>query len=254
MKGVVIMRKFKIAILVFIMSVVFSGAASADNDVKVVVNKKQLNLDVQPIILNDRVMVPLRAIFEELNVEVQWDQVNKIVTGIKDDVKIELTIDQYIAKINGKLINLDTPATIINGRTLVPIRFIAESLGCEVKWDEVNRMAIIESIEVGQNSGNTITGIGQIIKGTWVFVDESSAIIEFTDNEFNIGWYESEWDCRWAYIIETINDEENSLIILVTKDNGKIEKYTIKLYTIGESRISLHLIDESGTNTMWIKF
>lgn len=248
------MRKFKIAILVFIMSVVFSGAVLADNDIKVVVNGKQLILDVQPIILNDRVMVPLRAIFEELNVEVQWDQVNNIVTGIKGDVKIELAIDQYIAKINGKLINIDTPATIINGRTLVPISFIAESLGGCVSWDGFSHTAIIESLEVGQNSGVSITGLGQMIKGTWTFVDDSSAIIEFTDNEFNIGWYESEWDCRWTYTIETINEEERSLIILVTKDNGGQERYTIDLYTIGESRISLHLIDEAGSDTMWVRF
>ena len=248
------MRKFMIAILVLFMSVVLSGFVLADNDIKVVVNEKQLILDVQPIILNDRVMVPLRAIFEELNVEVKWDQVNKIVTGIKGDIKIELTIDQYIAKVNGKLFKLDTPATIINGRTLVPIRFLAESLGCIVKWDEVNRMAIIESSEDGQNIGSTITGIDQIIKGKWFFADDSSAIIEFTDNEFNIGWYQSEWDCRWTYTIEAINEEENSLIILVTKDNGEKEKYTIKLYTIGESRVSLHLIDEAGIDTMWIKY
>ena len=254
MKGVVIMRKYKIAILVFIISVVLSGAVLADNDVKVVVNGKQLILDVQPIILNDRVMVPLRAIFQELDLSLQWDELNKIVTGTKEDIKIELTIDQYIAKVNGKLIKLDTPATIINGRTLVPIRFIAESLGCHVKWDEVNRMAIIELLEDGQNNDGIIAGLGQLIKGTWFFVDDSSAIIEFTDNEFNIRWYESEWNCRWTYTIEAINEEENSLIIFVTKDNGVKEKYIIKLYTIGESRVSLHLIDEAGIDTMWIKY
>lgn len=248
------MRKFKIAILVFIMSIVFSNSVLADNDVKVVVNGKQLILDVQPIILNDRVMVPLRAIFEELNVEVQWDQVNRIVTGIKGDVKIELAIDQYIAKLNGKLINLDTPATIINGRTLVPIRFIAESLGGCVSWDGFSHTVIIESLEEGQNSGSTITGLGQIIKGSWFFVDDSSAIIEFTDNEFNIGWNESEWDCRWTYTIEAINEEDNSIDIIVTKDNEGQEKYTISLYSIGESSLSMHLIDGAGTDTMWIKF
>ena len=64
-----------------------------------------------------------------------------------DEVKkwdlIELPIKSEFAKVNGKDIPLDVPAQILNGRTMVPVRFIAEALGCEVEWLDKEKTVII---------------------------------------------------------------------------------------------------------------
>ena len=92
-------------------------------------------------------MVPMRKIFEVLGANVEWDGANKIVKGTKGDTVIELQIDNNIATktVKGKenKILLDTPPTLVNDRTMVPLRFIAESLDKQVGWDGSNKTAII---------------------------------------------------------------------------------------------------------------
>ena len=92
--------------------------------------------DVSPYILNDRMMVPIRIISELLGAEVLWNQQTQAVTINKDDKNISLKINSDVATVNGEDINLDSPATIEQSRTFVPIRFISENLGWNVEWDQ----------------------------------------------------------------------------------------------------------------------
>lgn len=121
----------------------FKIPTNADGVNRVMVNSKLLELDVVPTIINGRMLVPLRAIFEELGAQVKWEEKTRTVTGTKDSVKVVLQIDNSIALINDRETTLEVPATIIDGRTLVPVRFIAESLGADVSWDENTRTAIV---------------------------------------------------------------------------------------------------------------
>ena len=98
-----------------------------------------------PIILHGRTMVPLRAIFEALDVDVKWIAETRTIIGTTDDTRIELTIDSTKTLVNGVEGALDVPATIIECRTLVPVRFIAESTGQNVDWDAANRRVLITS-------------------------------------------------------------------------------------------------------------
>ncbi len=91
--------------------------------------------DQKPVLVNNRTMVPMRAIFEKFGAEVKWDEATRSVTGTKGAMKVNLTIDQAIAFNNGKEVTLDVPAQIIGGRTMVPLRFIGEALGAQVGWD-----------------------------------------------------------------------------------------------------------------------
>ncbi len=106
------------------------GAGAID----VVVDSQPLAMDVPPTIENSRTLVPLRAIFERLGAEIVWDGATQTVTATKDTSTISLTIGQNTAYQNGKAITLDTPAKIIEGRTLVPVRFVSEALGAKVFW------------------------------------------------------------------------------------------------------------------------
>ena len=115
-----------------------------EKSIKVIVDKEKLFLDTYPIIENGRTLVPMRIIFEKLGANVEWNDETKTVTAKKDDVEIKLTINDKTAYVNGKEITLDTPSVIKDGRTLVPVRFISESLGKDVEWDAENKYVIVK--------------------------------------------------------------------------------------------------------------
>ncbi|MBO5370713.1 MAG: copper amine oxidase N-terminal domain-containing protein [Clostridia bacterium] len=99
--------------------------------------------DVQPIIRNDRTMLPARFVAENLGAEVSWDAEARVVTVKNDEVEIKITIDSAIATVNGEEVTLDSPAFIENDRTYTPVRFIAESLGSSVEWDAKTQTVIM---------------------------------------------------------------------------------------------------------------
>ena len=111
--------------------------------IQVKLNGIYLNMDVPPTIIDGRTLVPLRAIFEALNADVVWDNNTKTVTGSKGSTTVVLKINSKTAQVNGKNTLLDVPATIVDGRTMVPARFIAESLGQKVGWAENLRTVLI---------------------------------------------------------------------------------------------------------------
>ncbi len=99
-------------------------------------NSEKLYFDQLPIIDNGRTLVPLRTIFEKIGASVDWNGDTQTVTAVKDDVSISLTIDNTTATKNGEIITLDVPAKIVNGRTLVPVRFVSDCFGVNVGWNE----------------------------------------------------------------------------------------------------------------------
>ncbi|MCX7745315.1 MAG: copper amine oxidase N-terminal domain-containing protein [Clostridia bacterium] len=115
----------------------------SDDAIKVYVNGKLIAFDVPPIIKNGRTLVPLRKIFEALGAEVNWDSKTKMVTGKRANTNVVLTINSTAALVNNLKKTLDVPAAIISGRTLVPARFISESLGANVEWDASTRTVTI---------------------------------------------------------------------------------------------------------------
>ena len=87
--------------------------------------------------------MPLRAIFEALDAQVTWDGETRTVSAAKGDRSVSLTIDDVNATVNGAAEVLDVPAKIINDRTMVPVRFIAQSFGADVDWNPDTRTVII---------------------------------------------------------------------------------------------------------------
>lgn len=118
---------------------------SISKDVKVQLDGKLLSFDVPPMIIDDRTVVPFRGILEALGAEVGWNGDTRTVTAIKDDLIIKLQIDSKIALINEENTELDVPAMIVEGRTLIPARFISEALGCEVDWVNSTRTVVINT-------------------------------------------------------------------------------------------------------------
>lgn len=110
-------------------------AAQAAGDIQVEVNGKAVIFDVPPTLVQGRTLVPLRGIFEALGVTPEWDNTTQTVSAQHGSRTISLKIGEKSALVNGQRISLDVPGQILRGRTLVPGRFIAESLGAQVGWD-----------------------------------------------------------------------------------------------------------------------
>ncbi|MBE7047298.1 MAG: hypothetical protein E7396_07780 [Ruminococcaceae bacterium] len=121
--------------------------AKGNNDpAQVYINDVYLETDVAAQIINGRTMVPMRSIFEKLGADIIWDDATKTVTGTKDATNVQIKIEDTKATVDGEEITLDVPATIIDGRTLVPVRFVSETLGCQVAWDQVEKRVDILSV------------------------------------------------------------------------------------------------------------
>ena len=110
---------------------------------EITTNGEAKELDVPAQIIDSRTMVPLRAIFEALGASVEWDDATKTVTSVKEDTTVKLTIGDKNLHVNDTVKELDVPAQIVDSRTLVPVRAIAESFGCEVAWDDATKTVTI---------------------------------------------------------------------------------------------------------------
>ncbi|MCZ8514574.1 stalk domain-containing protein [Paenibacillus filicis] len=128
------------------------AAQTAPSPVAVTINGAAQSFEQPPVIVNGSTLLPLRAIFEKLGGSVVWDPSTRTVSGFKDKKRIVLTVDQPEASVNGKTITLEQPALIMNGSTMVPARFVSESLGARVAWDDASRTVSItlDSVSVGQ--------------------------------------------------------------------------------------------------------
>ena len=120
----------KLIALLFSLILLVGGASAID----LVVDGRQLELDVPPTVIDQRTMVPLRAIFEELGASVAWDQTTQTATATKGNQVVSITLGSTTAYVNGVPQILDVAAAAIDGRTLVPVRFVSEALDATVYW------------------------------------------------------------------------------------------------------------------------
>lgn len=104
-------------------------------------------LDVPPQVVDGRSLVPLRFLAEALGAEVEWNGAEKAVTYTLGPRRIVLWVGQTEALVNGEPVTLDTPPVIVNGRTLVPLRFVSENLGATVEWIADEKAIVIRYSE-----------------------------------------------------------------------------------------------------------
>jgi len=139
------MRSLKVRVMMVVLSVclVLTGMVYAGDSIKVTIDGVALNMDVAPIMENDRVLVPFRFIAESLGGLVSWDNASRTVRIQTADRNITLPVGKTTATVNGQAKTLDVPAQEVNGRTLVPVRFVSESLGADVSWDDANQTVVV---------------------------------------------------------------------------------------------------------------
>lgn len=98
----------------------------------------------KPVIIEGRTVVPIRAIVEALGGGIDWNGTERKVTVNLDNSKIEMIIDKKNMKVNNINKTNDVAPVIINNRTFLPLRFVAENVGCEVLWDASNQTITIK--------------------------------------------------------------------------------------------------------------
>lgn len=153
---------FMIALLFILTATVFSShLPTVDANyapVKVLVNGKVLTSDVNPFIENSRTYVPLRFVAEAFQAKVVWDPMNKNVTVSHRQDKLVYTIGSSTYTHNGNKKSMDVPAKIVNGRTFIPIRFIADPLNFEVNWNGSTKTVSISNEKIGPISVTDMSG------------------------------------------------------------------------------------------------
>lgn len=130
-------------VLVFAAFVTFSTQQARTASVQIVVNGSQVQFDQPPIERSGRVFVPLRGVFERLGASVVYD--NGTINATGNGRTIQLQIGSTRAVVNGVAQQLDVAPFLVGARTLVPLRFISESLGANVQYDSSNRVVSINS-------------------------------------------------------------------------------------------------------------
>lgn len=144
------MKRFSSLLVVMVMLLLIPNAVSAASSAKlpaisINIDQKTITSDVPPVIINNRTLVPLRVISENMGAQVFWDNKARKVTVVKPDFTLELFIDKTAYQANGQAVTADVSPQIINDRTFVPIRLISEQLGAKVGWNNDTRTVLIES-------------------------------------------------------------------------------------------------------------
>lgn len=179
-------------LLLFSLSIPILSYAETSN-ISVYIDNKRVSFQANPYMENDRVMVPMRKIFEELGAAVTWDDNTQSVSAVKGQTTAILAIGLNIMYINGEPTTLDNPPVLIYDTTYVPLRAVSESLGCIVEWEnDKNRVNITSapldnSATVFYQTYTTVPDFGACIGVDPISVLENGTIYNYPKTGLETG-------------------------------------------------------------------
>jgi hypothetical protein len=170
----------KLRNLLMVSSLAVSAIATAQ-DIRVMVNDDPIGFaGTQPMTIGSRVFVPLRGVFERMGAFVEWNPASRTVQATGNNNDVRLTIGSNTAWVNGQSNYMDAPARLINGRTMVPLRFLSESLGAQVNWLAPTRtVQIITSAVINPDRTNPPIG------STEMLIEDGTVIPVVLDRELS---------------------------------------------------------------------
>ncbi len=188
------MKRFLLLFFTVLFFLIFSLLpVTAHPPVQVKIDGLGVKFDVLPVIKEGRVLVPFRALSEGLNTKVKWDENTQSITAIQGNNTIILEIGKKTALINDSPLPLDVPPTILDGRTLIPLRFFSEALNCQVNW---NAQDYIVDVKSAPKSLNVIGfyALGDRNTSSWTNLfqreyPETSLGNTHLVHELALGWY-----------------------------------------------------------------
>ena len=132
--------KRKIISLLLLVFILFALCTYASEPIVVFINEGDpISFDVQPQIVNNRLLVPMRAIFEELGASVEWHADTMTIKATSGSINVVLKIGDKHMYRNNSAVELDVQPQIINDRTMIPLRAVAEAFGANVAWHDGTR-------------------------------------------------------------------------------------------------------------------
>ena len=216
----------------------FGSITTASETLSIMVDGKAVTTDVAPFVdANNRTMVPVRFISEALSATVDWDTNSRTVTVTKGSTVIKLVINSQTITTNGVAATMDTAAIIRDGRTFVPVRYIAEALGLNVGWDGATKTVLLTT-----NSA----AVSHPIVGSW---GSNGNIVDFMFDPISRSTYGGgasgtayhfRADGTYQYMYATTGYGIGTMAGWLI-DNGK--------YSISGNQVTLHNIIRSYTDT-----
>ena len=138
------------SILLNVSLLLFSSVCYAgSDDIKVYINNNRINYDTMPININNRILVPVRATFDALGADIEWFGEIQTVIATSGSTLIALKIDNPLLIVSDvqtqgiKTIELDSPPVLLNSKTMIPLRAVAEIFDYQVNWSEENKSIFI---------------------------------------------------------------------------------------------------------------
>ena len=128
---------------------IYPSQSSAAAPVKILLDGYPLDFSGDPVIVNGTTLVPFRSISEALGITVTWNQATRAISAVKGTggkaLRVELTLDSDIAKVNNNAVTLAVAPRSTNGNTLIPLSFFSQQFGAGVAWDQATRTISITS-------------------------------------------------------------------------------------------------------------
>lgn len=200
--------------------------AYAAKEVKIEIDgKAMVPKDMPAVIIDGRTMLPMRQIAQELGCEVNWNEAAKQIYVMRGSDIIVFTVDSKTGYENGKEFTMDVPATIVNDRTMLPVRALADALHLNIKWDDPNRIVSIQSGDTVVKDEPKAPESGQTTTGTLTGIQTPSA--KDADQTFTIqadgpmGWYEKTFVDDQKIVLDFYG-AKSSLPSEITKTNSDI--------------------------------
>lgn len=196
-----------------------------ETNVSVFVNGSKIEFDSEPIIVNDRTLVPIRAISENLGYDVGWENEHQLVTISNKDKNIFLQIGSMLLHVNDVEYEIDVAPLLHNNRTYVPLRFVTETLDCVVDWDETTSSVLVYTNNLINYEIYKDDNIEFAYPDTWIMSDFNNI------KDFDI------------------NDTQATGFLIIENKRQTIEEYfedieiMIKEFYLGEG--DLHIIEET---------
>ena len=209
--------KRTVSILLMVVIISMCTNISAHMEVKVTLDGNEIYFpDAKPFIdERDRVLVPIRFVTEALGAFVDWENETRTAVIKQESDEIRYTVYQPKAYLNGEIMVMDTYGILKDERTLVPIRFISELLGCTVNWDEKTATVVITS---------------------------PKDVVDFPEPEISVNYPESISDKRLLWID-----------VLNTRDFERSGDYEFKIEFLNPTQFNTYEQDEGAING-WQKY
>ena len=198
------MKKSLIFALVYSFCFATQAPTLANDAITVKYNGNLIAFDVPPQAIDGRVMVPLRAIFEHIGAEVEWENSTKTATARKDDHTIKCTLDSNEMYIDGESNYIDVAPCVVDERILVPVRFMTEALSCDVEWDGNSKSVIISDVSGNLNNAELWQKGG--LKGTGEFYKSNKTLLTKEFLSSNVSAVYAENNCVFYPIIYDENE------------------------------------------------